>query len=150
MSWWKAALGIGTGGHSAWLLPAAGLALGTFGQIYGARKQSTANRDALRAEQRAADMAQQIALADRDESRRQFDIQQAAMKADLDARNKFESDKWNASEEERLYDRRLRDEREVRRAPYRAASAQALANLPGILASGRATPGMGTFGSYRR
>lgn len=151
MSWWKTALGIGaTGGTAAWLLPALGLGLGTFGQIYGARKQGSANRDALAAEMKAANMAQTIALADREESKRQFDIQQAALKADLDARNTFESNKWAASEEERLYDRGLRDARETRRAPFRAASAAALERIPGILASGRATPGMGSLGSFRR
>lgn len=150
MSWWKTALGIGAGVASGgWLLPAVGLGLGTFGQIYGAKKQDSSNRLAMQAQERANQQAMQLEQEQMAESRRQFDQQQALMRQQWDATQKFEADKWAASEEERMYDRRLRDEREARMAPRRAASAQALAGLPGIIASGRTSPGLASLGSYR-
>jgi hypothetical protein len=149
MSWWKAALGIGAGAAGGWALPLIGAGLGTFGQIWGGRQQGNANKDALRAQERASQQAMAIEQEQMAEQRRQFDQQQALARQQWDTTQKFEQDRWAASEEERLYDRRLKDERETRMAPRRAASAQALANLPSVLASGRTSPGLASLGSYR-
>lgn len=122
----------------------------TLSGIYANRQNSKANREAMSVQERYNAEAMAFEREQMAEARRQFDAQQAAAKAALDASNKFEADKWAASEEERLYDRRLRDERETRRAPYREASAAALGRIPGILAGGRTSPGLASLGSYRR
>jgi len=126
------------------------LAAGTFGNIYGSRVAQRSNREALAAQQRATDQAMEWerSIAARDDARylddkRIADDRYAAEQARLariDA----------ATESERLADRKLIDEREARRAPYRAASAAALERLPGIIASGRTSPGLGSLGSFRR
>ena len=138
-----------TGGGVPWW-QVGQLAAGSLGDIYASRSQSGSNRQALAAQERSDARAQQIAAENRAEMKRQFDMQQAQLKAQWDADQKFQAAKWGASEEERLYARRLLDEREARRAPYRAASEAALARLPGILESGRTSPGLGSLGSYRR
>ncbi len=158
MSWWQTVLGLGglaaapfTGGTTAaWAVPLITGGASTFASIYGANKQNSANNRALSTQDRANAQAMEIEREQMAESRRQFDLQQAAAKAALESQNKFEGDRWAASEEERLYDRRLRDEREARMAPRRAFAADALQRLPGLIASGRQSPGMGSFGSYRR
>jgi hypothetical protein len=122
----------------------------TLSSIYANRKNAQANQQAMSVQERANAEAMAFEREQMAEQRRQFDIQQAAAKEALAAQNKFEADKWAASEEERLYDRRLRDERETRRAPYRQASADALGRIPGLLASGRTSPGLASLGSYRR
>jgi uncharacterized protein YhaN len=122
----------------------------TLGNIYASHKQSSANRDALAAQERSDMRAQQIEADNRAEQKRQFDLQQAQLKAQWDAQQKFEADRFAASEEERLHTRQLSDEREARRAPYRAASAAALERLPGLINSGSRSPGLATLGSYRR
>ena len=126
------------------------LGAGTFGNIYASRRLSTSNRDALAAQERGDTRAEQIAAENRAQLKQQFDIQQAQLKAQWDATQQFERDKWGVQEEDRLYRRRLEDERETRRAPYRAAAAEALGRLPGLIASGSTSPGLGSLGSYRR
>ena len=126
------------------------LGAGTFGNLYASRKQSTANREALAYQQQANEQAMAMDREMEAERKRQFDVQQVELKRQWDATQQFEASRFAASEDERLYDRRIRDERETRRAPYRAASEAALARLPGILAGGRMSPGMGSLGSFRK
>jgi hypothetical protein len=116
--------------------------------IYANRQASNANRDALAYQERANAEAMAFEREQMAESRRQFDQQQAAAERSHAADEQFRGAQFASSEEERLYRRRLEDEREARRAPYRQASLEALGRLPGILASGRTSPG--SLGSYRR
>jgi hypothetical protein len=118
--------------------------------IYANRQQSKANKEALAYQERANAEAMAYEREQMAEQRRQFDTQQKAAAEQWAAMQKFEADRWGASEEERLYDRRLKDERESRLAPRRAMAADALQRLPGLLASGRTSPGLGSLGSYRR
>jgi len=122
----------------------------TLSGIYANRQQGKANKDALAYQERANAEAMAFERDQMAESRRQFDLQQAAAQQQWAAMQKFEQDRWASSEEERLYDRRLKDERETRLAPRRAMAAEALGRLPSLIASGRATPGLGSLGSYRR
>lgn len=118
--------------------------------VYANRQQMKGNREALAYQRQADERAMQIEADERAEMKRQFDIQQAQLQRQWEAQQKFEADKFAASEEERLYSRRLQDEKEARRAPYRAASAAALDRIGGIINSGRTSPGLGSLGSYRR
>jgi hypothetical protein len=118
--------------------------------IYANRQQSKANKEALAYQERANAEAMAYEREQMAEQRRQFDLQQKAAAEQWAAMQKFEADRWGASEEERLYDRRLKDERESRLAPRRAMAADALQRLPGLIASGRTSPGLGSLGSYRR
>jgi len=127
-----------------------GKAVDTLAGIYANRQQSKANKEALAYQERANAEAMAYERDQMAEQRRQFDAQQKAAADQWAAMQKFESDKWASSEEERLYDRRLRDERETRLAPRRAMAADALQRLPGLIASGRTSPGLGSLGSYRR
>lgn len=145
--------GVATAAGAGHALPWLGIgskAADTLFGIYANKQASTANRQAL-AYQQAKDQEAMAYERQQDaENRRQFDMQQAEMKRQWDASQKFEADKWAATQEDRMRSLRLDDEREARRAPYRAASAAALERLPGILASGRTSPGLGSFGSFRR
>jgi hypothetical protein len=116
--------------------------------IYANRQMSSANRDALAYQERANAEAMAFEREQMAESRRQFDQQQAAAERAHAADERFRGEQFASTEEERLYRRRLEDEREARRAPYRQASLEALGRLPGVLASGRTSPG--SLGSYRR
>jgi len=107
--------------------------------IYSNRQASKANKEATAYQVTANEQAMQMEREQLAEQRRQWEAMQ-----------QFESQKWAASEEERLYDRRLRDEREARLAPRRAMAADALQRIPGILAGGRTSPGLASLGSYRR
>ena len=157
MSWWKAALGIGglaaapftAGTSAAWAVPLITGGLSTIGQIYGSRQQGNANRRAMQVQERASQQAMELDREQEATRRAEFQAQQQQLQRQWDATQKFEADKWAVLEEERLYDRRLKEERETRMAPRRAASAQALANLPGILEHGRTSPGLASLGSYR-
>lgn len=121
------------------------LAVGTFGNIYGANKSQSANRESLRAQMAGQTQAEILAREQMAEEKRQFELTRQEQAAQWAADQKFQADKFAASEEERLYDRRLKDEREARMGPYREASAAALQRLPGLIASGRQTPGMGSL-----
>lgn len=127
-----------------------GKATDTLFGIYANKKQQQGNREALAYQQAKDAEAMAYEREQMAEQKRQFDMQQAAAKAQWDAQQKFQQDQFAASEEERLYNRRLQDEKEARRAPYRAASLDALNRLPDILASGRTSPGLGSLGSYRK
>lgn len=150
---WGGGAGVASGGASMasripWLQVGSKAADTLFG-VYANRQQQGANREALAYQERADVEARRIEAEERAEQKRQFDLQQAELKRQWDANQRFEADKFAASEDERLYTQRLADEREARRAPYREASAAALARIPGILASGRTSPGMGSLGSYK-
>lgn len=121
------------------------LAAGTFGNIYGANKAQSGNRAALAAQMAGQTQAEILAREQMAEEKRMFELTRQEQAAQWAAAQKFESDKFAASEEERLYARRLKDEQEARRSPYREASAAALGRLPGLIASGRQTPGMGSL-----
>lgn len=118
--------------------------------IYSNRQQSRANRDALAYQERQNMRAEGLDRDAEAQRHEEFLAQQAALKQQWDAMQKFEADKWAASEDERLYDRGLKDAREARLAPRRALAADALQRIPGLLASGRTSPGLGSLGSYRR
>ena len=126
------------------------LAVGTFGNLYGANKAQGANREALAAQMAAQTQAEILAREQLAEEKRQFELTRSEQAAQWAADQKFKADQFAASEEERLYDRRLRDEKEARLGPYREASAAALGRLPGVIASGRRTPGMGSLGWMAR
>lgn len=136
-------------GPLGWL-KAGEIAAGTFGNIYGARKNQTANREALAAQQASTDQAMMFEREQMAEAKRQFDIQQSQLRAQWERDQAMQAQQFAATEDERLYQRKLLEDRETRRAPYRQASADALGRLPGILASGRTSPGLGSLGSYRR
>lgn len=123
--------------------------------IYANNKQSKANREALAMQQQANAEALAYQRELEAEQKRQFEVQQAQLQRQWDAQQAFDKAKWDASEEERLYqrrkddeDRQLRAQREARKAPYIAASQAALAQLPGLLASGATSPGLGSLRSY--
>lgn len=128
----------------------AGKGVDTLFGIYSNRQQSKANREALAYQQSQNARAEAWDREQELQRRTEFMAQQAELKRQWEATQKFESDKWAATEEDRVHRRQLEDEREVRRAPFRAASAAALERLPGIMASGRTSPGLGSLGSYRR
>lgn len=141
--------GASTASRIPWLAVGSKAADTLFG-IYANKKQQQGNREALAYQQAKDAEAMQYEREQMAEQRRQFDLQQQAAKAQWDAQQKFQQEQFAASEEERLYNRRLQDEKEARRAPYRAASLDALNRLPSILDSGRTSPGLGSLGSYRR
>lgn len=103
------------------------LRLGELGA--GLVTQGMANRSTNRqlssdAAMRSREFDQQMALLQSQdaEDRRRHDAAQA-----------FQEMQWKASEEDRLRKIRLEDEREARRAPYRAMSQQAMLRLSDLL-----------------
>jgi hypothetical protein len=146
----------GAGMSIPWL-SIGGKASDTLFGIYANKKQAQANREALAMQQRASAEAMAYERERDAEAKRQFDAQQAELRRQWEATQAFEKSKWDALEEERLYnrrvteeDRQLKAEREARKAPYIAASQAALAQLPGIIASGATSPGLGSLRSYGR
>lgn len=110
-----------------WGAVGAGAAAG--GTIYGAHKQASASKRASTYQADADRMALEEARLQREEDRRRWEAEQ-----------QFQAQQWAASEEDRAFRRsiderqlRLDDEREARRAPYRAASQAALGRLGDIL-----------------
>lgn len=141
--------GVSTASKFPWLA-AGSKATDTLFGIYANRQQAGANRQAL-AYQQAKDaeaMAYERELEA--ERRREFNQQQDELKRQWDATQAFQQSQWNAQEEQRLYERRLAEAKEARQAPYREASLAALQQLPGLIASGAVSPGLGSLGSYRR
>lgn len=109
------------------------LGAGLFTSIMGNRSASRAQRDANALTERTN--AAQMALAER-----QFNTEQANFAADRadairrwEAEEAFRAKQFAAEEEERLEQRRLRDEREARLAPRREMSRQALLRVGQIL-----------------
>jgi len=90
--------------------------------IAGSMASRSASNRATAASERGTMAALAEERARREEERAQWEANQA-----------FEREKFAATEEERLNKRRLEDEREVRRAPYRQAGHAALGNLGKIL-----------------
>lgn len=95
-----------------------------------------ANADAIA---RARELADQTAFTRETEATRRAEFQAAqdALERRWLAEQKFEQDKWRVTEDERLHTRELADQREARRAPYRAMSQQALLRLGDLLRLGR-------------
>ena len=91
-------------------------------QVYGAKKAGQSAKRASQVTARADDAAMEEARLEREEAKRQFDAQEAQR-----------AKEFAASEEERVYTRRLQEEKEARQAPYRQASAAALGNLGKML-----------------
>lgn len=92
------------------------------GNVIGSRSASRSADRAARSDSAALDQQMALERQRDDEARRQFDAQQ-----------QFDAQKWAVTEEQRIYDRRLTEEREARRAPYRAASGAALGRLGDLL-----------------
>jgi outer membrane lipoprotein SlyB len=113
------------------------LAAGLYGNIAGRNAQTKA-AEAAAAEQ-ARQFEIQLGLAKEAERVRQKEQARhdAEALAQWQAQQKLAEDQWKAQEEERLYRRRLQDEAEARKAPRRAASAQALLRLQDLIRLGR-------------
>ena len=90
--------------------------------VYGSKKAGDSAKRASQVTARADDAAMEEARLEREEAKRQFDAQEAQR-----------AKEFAASEEERVYTRRLQEEKEARQAPYRQASAAALGNLGKML-----------------
>lgn len=118
--------------------------------IYANNQQSKATREALMAQQRASEQAMAFDREMENQRHADFLAQQAALQKQWEAEQAFDKSKWDATEEDRLYRRRLDEEKEARRAPFRAAGAAALARIPEIIAAGSVSPGLASLGSYRR
>lgn len=105
--------------------------------VLGMRSQNRALDRQAQLEQQA--LAEQMTFAREQEAIRR----QEAERMFAEDRRRWESEERNrsrelaATEEERAYQRRLMDERESRRAPYRQASQDALFRLRDILGMGR-------------
>lgn len=98
-------------------------ALGNAGaNMYGAHRQAGASRYAADLEARSYDDAMRETQLQREDDQRRWEAEQ-----------EFESKKWAASEDERLFNRRLIEDREARREPYRQASRMALGRLSDLL-----------------
>jgi hypothetical protein len=108
----------------------------TFGTIYGAHKQNQAQDKSLRATQVGNDQATQLAMAQLEEQK----AQNAALQKQWEATQQFEADKWKAMEDDRLFNRRILEDTEARKAQRRARADALLAELGGL----------GTLGNYAR
>lgn len=102
-------------GIGQWAAPVAG-------NLIASRTASRSARDA-NATQRAADERQYALEMQRDAQARQ----------QWEAEQQMAAKQWAAQEEERQYRRRIEDEREARRAPYRQMSQQAMVSLGRLL-----------------
>ena len=90
--------------------------------VYGSKKAEQSAKRASQASERGDMAAMEEARLEREEGKRQFDAMEAQ-----------KAREFAASEEERVYTRRLQEEKEARQAPYRQASAAALGNLGKML-----------------
>lgn len=103
-------------------VPLIAAAVGAGTTVYGAKSAGKSARRAQNIQSKSDDAAIQLERERDAEARRQWEAAQ-----------QFEAQKWNAQEEERIYNRRMQEEREARQAPYRAMSAAALGNLGSML-----------------
>lgn len=104
------------------MAPAVGFAIagiaGAVASGVAARSASRASRAATQAQTTSTGAALQFEREREAEAQRQFDAEEA-----------FRESQFAAQEEQRLYERRLQEEREARAAPYRQASQDALQQL---------------------
>lgn len=148
---------VGTAGAVGMPAQVIGAGINAGASIYGANRQNAANNRAAQASERGAESELAFLREQEAERRRQWEADQ-----------QFQAQKWAADEEERAFRRRIAEsdeadrvlvrqreqERETRRAPYRAASEAALGRL-GTLLSGQghtqwrspSNVGRGTLGS---
>ena len=105
--------------------------------LFGMRSQNRALDRQSQTEQQ--NLAEQMAFAREQEARRQQEYErqmtEEARRYDIDERNRQRE--LTAAEEERAFNRRLLEERETRRAPYRQASRDALIRLQDLMRRGR-------------
>lgn len=122
-------------------VPAIASAIAGGASIYGSRQAANASRRASQIQSRADAEAMQYQREQDAEARRRWEVEQANQKAQFDA-----------AEEERLYTRRQRDEREARLVPLRQQSAAAMGRLGDLLTRGQSSwrspsqVGRGTLG----
>lgn len=105
--------------------------------LIGMRSQNRALDRQSQLEQQA--LAEQMAYAREQEAIRRQEAERmfAEDQRRWEAEERNRARELSATEEERAYQRRLLDEREARRAPYRRASQDALFRLQDILSMGR-------------
>lgn len=134
-----AATGVGAAGGGLSLgsvLKLGELAAGIWGVRSGRKAESQTQAAVMAENQRQFDL--QHRMMREQEATRQAELQryQAEMAAQWAAQQKMAEEAFRAQEEERIYQRRLREESEARKGPRRQASADALVSLRHLIGRG--------------